>query len=148
MILHQHQQRRTTHSTKGEKIFFDASGDPIARYDLVNWQPAGDGNIQFKHVGFYDSSLSSEECLQVNQEHMLWTGNSGQPDPSSELRDVLSSLSDTTDSGESDPDFVVAPSSSSPASTGGEEDSEDPGTPFLQSALASVVVDTLAKSTK
>ncbi len=49
-----------------------------------------------------------------------------QPDPSSELQDVLSSPSDTTDSGESDPDFVVAPSSSSPASTEGEEDSEDP----------------------
>ncbi len=62
----------------GEKIFFDASGDPVARYDLVNWQPAEDGNIQFKHVGFYDSSLSSEQCLQVNQDHMLWTGNSGQ----------------------------------------------------------------------
>uniref|UniRef100_A0A8C1RYU5 Olfactory receptor C family, d1 n=1 Tax=Cyprinus carpio TaxID=7962 RepID=A0A8C1RYU5_CYPCA len=62
----------------GEKIFFDASGDPVARYDLVNWQPAEDGSIQFKHVGFYDSSLSSEQCLQVNQEHMLWTGNSGQ----------------------------------------------------------------------
>ncbi|ROL54068.1 hypothetical protein DPX16_10491 [Anabarilius grahami] len=50
-----------------------------------------------------------------------------QPDPFSELQDVLSSPSDTTDSGESDPDFVVAPSSSSPASTEGEEDSEDPG---------------------
>uniref|UniRef100_A0A672Q086 Extracellular calcium-sensing receptor-like n=1 Tax=Sinocyclocheilus grahami TaxID=75366 RepID=A0A672Q086_SINGR len=62
----------------GETIFFDASGDPVARYDLVNWQPAEDGSIQFKHVGFYDSSLSSEQCLQVNQEHMLWTGNSGQ----------------------------------------------------------------------
>ncbi|XP_043121043.1 extracellular calcium-sensing receptor-like [Puntigrus tetrazona] len=62
----------------GEKIFFDVSGDPVARYDLVNWQPAEDGSIQFKHVGVYDSSLSSEQCLLVNQEHMLWTGNSGQ----------------------------------------------------------------------
>uniref|UniRef100_A0A8C1S0G6 Olfactory receptor C family, d1 n=1 Tax=Cyprinus carpio TaxID=7962 RepID=A0A8C1S0G6_CYPCA len=62
----------------GEKIFFDASGDPVARYDLVNWQPAEDGSIQLKHVGFYDSSVSSEQCLQVNQEHMLWTGNSKQ----------------------------------------------------------------------
>jgi len=36
-----------------------------------------------------------------------------QPNPSSELQDVLSSPSDTTDSGESDPDLDVAPSSSS-----------------------------------
>ncbi|ROJ30488.1 hypothetical protein DPX16_0035 [Anabarilius grahami] len=50
-----------------------------------------------------------------------------QPDHSSELQDVLSSPSDTTDSGVSDPDFVVAPSSSSSTSTEGEEDSEDPG---------------------
>ncbi|KAI2653688.1 Extracellular calcium-sensing receptor [Labeo rohita] len=51
----------------GEEIFFDASGDPVARYDLVNWQPAGNGGLQFKHVGVYDSSLSSEQRLQVNQ---------------------------------------------------------------------------------
>ncbi|KAG7331499.1 hypothetical protein KOW79_005468 [Hemibagrus wyckioides] len=36
-----------------------------------------------------------------------------EPDPSSELQDTPSSASDTTDSGESDPVFVVAPSSSS-----------------------------------
>ncbi|XP_016114001.1 extracellular calcium-sensing receptor-like [Sinocyclocheilus grahami] len=62
----------------GENIFFDVSGDPVARYDLVNWQPAEDGSLQFKHVGFYDSSLPSEQRLQFNQEQMLWTGKSGQ----------------------------------------------------------------------
>ncbi|XP_067275952.1 extracellular calcium-sensing receptor-like [Pseudorasbora parva] len=62
----------------GEEIFFDASGDPVARYDLVNWQPAEDGSLQFKHVGVYDSSLPSEQRLQVNQELVLWAGNSGQ----------------------------------------------------------------------
>ncbi|KAK9958598.1 hypothetical protein ABG768_010709 [Culter alburnus] len=62
----------------GEEIFFDASGDPVARYDLVNWQPAGNEGVQFKNVGLYDSSLPSEQRLQVNQEHVLWAGNSGQ----------------------------------------------------------------------
>ncbi|KAF4101540.1 hypothetical protein G5714_017972 [Onychostoma macrolepis] len=62
----------------GEEIFFDSSGDPAARYDLINWQPAEDGSLQFKHVGVYDSSLPSEQCLQVIQEHMIWAGNSGQ----------------------------------------------------------------------
>uniref|UniRef100_A0A673KVT5 Extracellular calcium-sensing receptor-like n=1 Tax=Sinocyclocheilus rhinocerous TaxID=307959 RepID=A0A673KVT5_9TELE len=64
----------------GEEIFFDTSGDPVARYDLVNWQSAKDGTLQFKHVGLYDSSLPSEQRqrLQVNQEHMLWAGNSEQ----------------------------------------------------------------------
>uniref|UniRef100_A0A673MAG4 Extracellular calcium-sensing receptor-like n=1 Tax=Sinocyclocheilus rhinocerous TaxID=307959 RepID=A0A673MAG4_9TELE len=62
----------------GENILFDVSGDPVARYDLVNWQPAEDGSLQFKHVGFYDSSLPSEQRLQFNQEQMLWAGKSGQ----------------------------------------------------------------------
>ncbi|XP_043119915.1 extracellular calcium-sensing receptor-like [Puntigrus tetrazona] len=61
----------------GEEIFFDASGDPVARYDLVNWQPAGNVGLQFKHVGVYDSSLSSEQRLRVNQENVLWAGDSG-----------------------------------------------------------------------
>nr|XP_009291987.1 extracellular calcium-sensing receptor isoform X2 [Danio rerio]XP_021323514.1 extracellular calcium-sensing receptor isoform X2 [Danio rerio] len=61
-----------------ENIFFDASGDPVARYDLVNWQPTKDGSLQFKLVGIYDSSLPSEQRLQINQESMLWAGNSGQ----------------------------------------------------------------------
>ncbi|XP_051727341.1 extracellular calcium-sensing receptor-like [Ctenopharyngodon idella] len=64
----------------GEEIFFDANGDPVARYDLVNWQPAEDGSLQFRHVGSFESSLPSEQYqhLQVNKEHMLWAGNSGQ----------------------------------------------------------------------
>uniref|UniRef100_A0A671N9M9 G-protein coupled receptors family 3 profile domain-containing protein n=1 Tax=Sinocyclocheilus anshuiensis TaxID=1608454 RepID=A0A671N9M9_9TELE len=52
----------------GEEIFFDTTGDPVARYDLVNWQSAKDGTLQFKHVGLYD----------INQEHILWAGNSEQ----------------------------------------------------------------------
>ncbi|KAI7790185.1 putative olfactory receptor C family [Triplophysa rosa] len=62
----------------GENIFFDASGDPVAKYDLVNWQPAEDGSLQFKLVGVYDSSLPSETLLQVDQENMVWAENSNQ----------------------------------------------------------------------
>ncbi len=62
----------------GEEIFFDESGDPVVRYDLVNWQHAEDGSLQFEHVGLYDSSLPSEQRLHVNMEHILWTEESGQ----------------------------------------------------------------------
>ncbi len=62
----------------GEEIFFDESGDPVARYDLVNWQPAKDGSLQFEHVGLYDSSLPSQQRLQVNQENILWVEKNGQ----------------------------------------------------------------------
>ncbi|KAK9958596.1 hypothetical protein ABG768_010707 [Culter alburnus] len=61
----------------GENIFFDASGDPVARYDLVNWQPVEDGILQFKHVGVYDSSMPSGQRLQINLEYILWAGNTG-----------------------------------------------------------------------
>ncbi|XP_048027269.1 extracellular calcium-sensing receptor [Megalobrama amblycephala] len=61
----------------GENILFDASGDPVARYDLVNWQPVEDGIMQFKHVGVYDSSMPSGQRLQINLEHILWAGNTG-----------------------------------------------------------------------
>ncbi|KAI7790175.1 putative extracellular calcium-sensing receptor [Triplophysa rosa] len=61
----------------GEKIFF-LRGDPVAKYDLVNWQPAEDGSLQFKLVGVYDSSLPSETLLQVDQEIMVWAENSRQ----------------------------------------------------------------------
>ncbi|XP_055030605.2 extracellular calcium-sensing receptor [Misgurnus anguillicaudatus] len=62
----------------GEKIFFDASGDPVAKYDLINWQPAKDGSMQYKLVGAYDSSLPPEQLLQINQEQMVWAENSRQ----------------------------------------------------------------------
>uniref|UniRef100_A0A8C1EI75 G-protein coupled receptors family 3 profile domain-containing protein n=1 Tax=Cyprinus carpio carpio TaxID=630221 RepID=A0A8C1EI75_CYPCA len=65
-------------SSTSSNIFFDVSGDPAAKYDLINWQPADDGSLQFKYVGFYDSSLPSEQCLRVIQEHMIWAGNSRQ----------------------------------------------------------------------
>ncbi|XP_016104788.1 extracellular calcium-sensing receptor-like [Sinocyclocheilus grahami] len=77
MVLKYMRDVRFTVKT-GEEIFFDESGDPVARYDLVNWQPAEDGSLQFEHVGLYDSSLPSQQRLQVNQEHILWVEKHGQ----------------------------------------------------------------------
>ncbi|XP_043072485.1 extracellular calcium-sensing receptor-like [Puntigrus tetrazona] len=76
MVLKYMKDVRFTVKT-GEEIFFDSSGDPVARYDLVNWQLAKDGSLQFEQVGFYDSSLPSGR-LQVSQEHILWAKKSGQ----------------------------------------------------------------------
>ncbi|XP_043072471.1 extracellular calcium-sensing receptor-like [Puntigrus tetrazona] len=77
MVLKYMRDVRFTVKT-GEEIFFDESGDPVARYDLVNWQYAEDGSMQFEQVGLYDSSLPSQQRLQVNQEHILWVENSVQ----------------------------------------------------------------------
>uniref|UniRef100_A0A8C1K3H6 G-protein coupled receptors family 3 profile domain-containing protein n=1 Tax=Cyprinus carpio TaxID=7962 RepID=A0A8C1K3H6_CYPCA len=37
-------------------ISFDANGDPVATYELVNWQLQEDGSIDFVTVGHYDAS--------------------------------------------------------------------------------------------
>ncbi|XP_043072475.1 extracellular calcium-sensing receptor-like [Puntigrus tetrazona] len=76
MVLKYMRDVRFTVKT-GEEIFFDESGDPVARYDLVNWQNAEDGSMQFEQVGLYDSSLPSQR-LQVDLEHILWTEGSRQ----------------------------------------------------------------------
>lgn len=57
----------------GEDIYFDASGDPAARYDLLNWQQDPDGEITFIKVGFYDASLQDPLQLSVTNSSIVWT---------------------------------------------------------------------------
>uniref|UniRef100_W5LLH2 G-protein coupled receptors family 3 profile domain-containing protein n=1 Tax=Astyanax mexicanus TaxID=7994 RepID=W5LLH2_ASTMX len=40
----------------GYRVTFDSSGDPVAVYDLINWQVKRDGSLTFVTVGHYDSS--------------------------------------------------------------------------------------------
>ncbi|XP_061072958.1 extracellular calcium-sensing receptor-like [Conger conger] len=61
----------------GEQVSFDANGDPVARYELVNWQLAEKGTLQFKTVGLYDASLPPDSRFIMNQGNMVWA--EGQP---------------------------------------------------------------------
>ncbi|XP_055030606.2 extracellular calcium-sensing receptor-like isoform X1 [Misgurnus anguillicaudatus] len=61
----------------GEKIFF-SNGDPVAKYDLLNWQQTEDGGMQYKVVGGYDHSLPMEQRLKIYQEQIVWVENSRQ----------------------------------------------------------------------
>ncbi|KAL0973512.1 hypothetical protein UPYG_G00205090 [Umbra pygmaea] len=58
----------------GEEILFDGNGNPIARYDLINWQQKDDGTLHFHSVGLYDASMPHEKCLTINQEKLVWAG--------------------------------------------------------------------------
>uniref|UniRef100_A0A8C4TLJ4 G-protein coupled receptors family 3 profile domain-containing protein n=1 Tax=Erpetoichthys calabaricus TaxID=27687 RepID=A0A8C4TLJ4_ERPCA len=59
----------------GEKISFDQSGDPIASYDIINWQKGLDGNIKFVTVGRYDTSNGAGKELWIHEDAIIWTNH-------------------------------------------------------------------------
>ena len=59
-------------SALGAKVSFDEYGDPIAYYDLLNWQSRPDGSLHLVKVGFYDASLPAERSLVINDSVIQW----------------------------------------------------------------------------
>ncbi|XP_051953212.1 extracellular calcium-sensing receptor [Xyrauchen texanus] len=74
-VLHSLQNVNFTMAS-GERVFFDRNGDPTARYELVNWQKNGSGEISFITVGHYDASLLSEQQFVMNSINIFWAGDS------------------------------------------------------------------------
>ncbi|XP_036934406.1 extracellular calcium-sensing receptor-like [Acanthopagrus latus] len=71
-------------SAVGAKVSFDQNGDPIAYYDLLNWQRRPDGSLHLVKVGFYDASLPAERSLVINGSVIQW------PDGKQGFRSVCS----------------------------------------------------------
>ncbi|MBN3294726.1 CASR protein, partial [Polypterus senegalus] len=59
----------------GERVWFNENGEPPALYDIVNWQPADDGSVKVKSIGFFDESAGPGKELTLNTEDIYW--NSG-----------------------------------------------------------------------
>ncbi|GCB70794.1 hypothetical protein scyTo_0001372 [Scyliorhinus torazame] len=59
----------------GEEISFDRNGDPIASYDLINWQRRVDGTVDFVKVGLYDAALPEEKSLVLDESAIFWHGD-------------------------------------------------------------------------
>ncbi|KPP58248.1 extracellular calcium-sensing receptor-like, partial [Scleropages formosus] len=57
-----------------EKVSFDSNGDPVARYELVNWHPANGGILKFKTIGLYDASLAPQGRFVLEQGSIVWAG--------------------------------------------------------------------------
>ncbi|XP_026169426.1 extracellular calcium-sensing receptor-like [Mastacembelus armatus] len=64
--------KRANFSALGEKVIFDQNGDPIAYYDLVNWQRKPDGSLNLVKVGFYDASSPAGQSLIINDSVIQW----------------------------------------------------------------------------
>uniref|UniRef100_A0A3P9HMB5 Olfactory receptor C family, x3 n=1 Tax=Oryzias latipes TaxID=8090 RepID=A0A3P9HMB5_ORYLA len=67
-----HYMKRTNFSVLGKEVNFDQNSDPIAYYDLMNWQQISDGSLSLVKVGFYDASLPSGQNLVINDSMIQW----------------------------------------------------------------------------
>ncbi|KAL6479407.1 hypothetical protein MHYP_G00128400 [Metynnis hypsauchen] len=68
------QLKKVNFTTKnGFQVTFDSNGDPIAIYDLINWQVKKDGSIDFVTVGRYDSSKPRGQEFSMSRA-ISWLG--------------------------------------------------------------------------
>ncbi|KAJ1080403.1 hypothetical protein NDU88_000611 [Pleurodeles waltl] len=70
----------------GTELSFDRYGNPLARYDVVNWQLGPEGTIRHVTVGTYDANAPPMKNLVLNESAIFWAAsNSAQ---------ILQSVSD------------------------------------------------------
>ncbi|XP_078101241.1 extracellular calcium-sensing receptor-like [Sander vitreus] len=65
------QLKKVNFSQNGYDVSFDANGDPVARYELVNWQKSESGSIKLVTVGHYDASLPVGQKFRINR-NLTW----------------------------------------------------------------------------
>ena len=63
--------KKVNFSQNGYDVSFDANGDPVATYELVNWQRNESGSIELVTVGQYDSSLPVGQEFLINR-NLTW----------------------------------------------------------------------------
>ncbi|XP_034723366.1 extracellular calcium-sensing receptor-like [Etheostoma cragini] len=65
-------QLKEVHFTQNDNdVSFDTNGDPVARYELVNWQKSESGSIELVTVGQYDASLPLGQKFRINR-NITW----------------------------------------------------------------------------
>ncbi|XP_036441384.1 extracellular calcium-sensing receptor-like [Colossoma macropomum] len=68
------QLKRVNFTTKnGFQVSFDSNGDPVAVYDLIDWQVNEDGAMDFVTVGHYDSSKPKGQEFSLSRA-ISWMG--------------------------------------------------------------------------
>ncbi|XP_030599490.1 extracellular calcium-sensing receptor-like [Archocentrus centrarchus] len=71
------QLKKVNFSQNGYDVSFDANGDPVAIYELVNWQKSEGGIIDMVTVGMYDASLPVGQELRIDR-NITWMEGSTQ----------------------------------------------------------------------
>ncbi|KAL7879138.1 hypothetical protein AOLI_G00101120 [Acnodon oligacanthus] len=71
----QHYLQEVSFSVSGERVNFDARGDSIPSYDLINWQRQANGDIDFVKVGLYDGARDAGRELLIQDQAVVWPGN-------------------------------------------------------------------------
>nr|XP_046244955.1 extracellular calcium-sensing receptor-like [Scatophagus argus] len=65
------QLKKVNFSQNGYDVSFDANGDPVATYEVVNWQKSESGSLELVTVGFYDASLPAGQEFSINR-NLTW----------------------------------------------------------------------------
>ncbi|XP_029700254.1 extracellular calcium-sensing receptor-like isoform X2 [Takifugu rubripes] len=74
----QHLKRIRFKTKEGDEVYFNENGDPPAKYEIINWQPTENGNVEFVPVGLYDASLPADRQLTLTNRTLVWAQNSEQ----------------------------------------------------------------------
>uniref|UniRef100_A0A3Q3B570 Extracellular calcium-sensing receptor-like n=2 Tax=Kryptolebias marmoratus TaxID=37003 RepID=A0A3Q3B570_KRYMA len=75
MIL-QHIKKVNFKTKEGENVYFNENGDPVAKYEIINWQPRENDKVDFVIVGVYDASLPAEKQMNLQKKTLIWANNS------------------------------------------------------------------------
>ncbi|XP_067363749.1 extracellular calcium-sensing receptor-like [Channa argus] len=65
------QLKKVNFFQNGYHVSFDTNGDPVAKYELVNWQKSRSGSLEIVTVGYYDASLPVGQEFHINK-NITW----------------------------------------------------------------------------
>ncbi|TKS65716.1 Extracellular calcium-sensing receptor [Collichthys lucidus] len=74
----QHIKKVKFKTKEGDEVYFDENGDPVAKYEIINWQPSENGIMDFVTVGLYDASLPADKQMVMQNISLMWPQNSQQ----------------------------------------------------------------------
>ncbi|XP_075891869.1 extracellular calcium-sensing receptor-like [Nelusetta ayraudi] len=69
------QLKKVNFTQNGHDVSFDVNGDPVARYELVNWQKEESGTVEMVAVGLYDASLPEGQEFHIHR-NITWMDGS------------------------------------------------------------------------